>query len=478
MSFYNNKEDKRIDDNSKILDTVILRFVKLLNVLMMTGVFAFGWYKFNANTIAAPYFRRGNWAIVFIFLVLYASFVRVYDAFMVSYYRIAALVYSQTLSFIAADAVMFIVNWLLKKYVPYIPGYLLVIIMQFGVVCVWSKLTHDWYFQTFKPKKTFIVWDMRKGIDDLIDSYGLSKKFNVLGECNVKECLKNLSILDDMDAVFLSGIHSHDRNIIIKYCIDHNITSFIIPRIGDVLMSGAKRMHMFHLTILRLDRYNPPPEYFFTKRLLDIIFAAIALIICSPIMLVTAVLIKKYDKGPVFYRQCRLTKDGKKFNIIKFRSMKVDAEKDGIARLSTGDCDDRVTPIGRKIRALRIDELPQLLNILRGDMSIVGPRPERPEIAKEYEKEMPEFKLRLQAKCGLTGYAQVYGQYNSSPYDKLQMDLMYISNPSIAQDFQICLATLKILFMKDSTAGVDEGQITAYSEIESEPENRNKNQFK
>lgn len=147
--------------------------------------------------------------------------------------------------------------------------------------------------------------------------------------------------------------------------------------------------------------------------------------------------------------------------VHKFRSMKVDAEKDGVARLSTGNKDDRVTPVGRFIRKVRIDELPQLLDILRGDMSIVGPRPERPEIAAQYEKELPEFALRLQAKAGLTGYAQVYGKYNTTPYDKLQMDLMYIAHPSIVEDLRIIFATIKILFIPESTDGVEEGKTTA-----------------
>jgi lipopolysaccharide/colanic/teichoic acid biosynthesis glycosyltransferase len=139
----------------------------------------------------------------------------------------------------------------------------------------------------------------------------------------------------------------------------------------------------------------------------------------------------------------------------------MDAEKDGVARLSTGERDPRITKVGHFIRACRIDELPQLINILRGDMSIVGPRPERPEIAQQYKEFLPEFDLRLQCKCGLTGYAQVYGKYNTTPYDKLLMDLMYISRPSLAEDFKICLATFKILFMKESTEGVAEGQTTA-----------------
>ena len=190
-------------------------------------------------------------------------------------------------------------------------------------------------------------------------------------------------------------------------------------------------------------------------------------------MLVTAILIRR-DGGPVFYRQRRLTKDGKIFSILKFRSMRVDAEKDGVARLSTGENDDRVTSVGRVIRSLRIDEIPQLFNILGGSMSFVGPRPERPEIAKQYEKDLPEFNLRLQAKAGLTGLAQVYGKYNTDPYDKLQMDLMYIANPGIAQDLRLVFATIKILFMKESTEGVAAGQTTALDEKEP-PEKNEKN---
>ena len=177
-------------------------------------------------------------------------------------------------------------------------------------------------------------------------------------------------------------------------------------------------------------------------------------------MIITAIAVKS-DGGPALYKQKRLTQNGKEFYILKFRSMRVDAEKDGVARLSTGDKDDRITKVGRIIRAIRFDELPQIFNILKGDMSIVGPRPERPEISAEYEKDMPEFRLRLQAKAGLTGYAQVYGKYNTSPYDKLLMDLMYIAKPSIIEDLKICLFTVKILFEKESTEGVSEGETTA-----------------
>ena len=229
-------------------------------------------------------------------------------------------------------------------------------------------------------------------------------------------------------------------------------------------MSGAKRMHMFHQPVLCVKRYSPAPEYLLCKRAFDIVFSAIVILITSPLMLGVAIAVKAQDGGPVFYRQKRLTKNGRTFDILKFRSMRTDAEKDGVARLSTGENDDRITPVGRVIRACRLDELPQLFNILGGSMSVVGPRPERPEIARQYESEIPEFNLRLQAKAGLTGYAQVYGKYNSTPYDKLQMDLMYIANLSIVEDLKIIFATIRILFMSESTEGVEAGQTTAMGE--------------
>ena len=171
------------------------------------------------------------------------------------------------------------------------------------------------------------------------------------------------------------------------------------------------------------------PENRFAKRLIDILFSGFALIVLSPIMIIVALLIKLYDGGPALFKQKRLTIDGKVFEVYKFRSMIVDAEKDGVARLASKN-DDRITPIGKFIRAVRLDELPQLLNILKGDMSIVGPRPERPEIAEEYMKDMPEFAYRLKVKAGLTGYAQILGKYNTTPRDKLLLDCLLYTSPS------------------------------------------------
>ena len=204
---------------------------------------------------------------------------------------------------------------------------------------------------------------------------------------------------------------------------------------------------------------EPRPVYGFFKRLFDIVFSFLALVVLLIPMAVIALMIVLDSPGNPIYAQTRLGLKQKPFQIYKFRSMHQDAEEDGLRWAE--DQDDRVTKVGAFLRKTRLDELPQLWNILIGDMSFVGPRPERPEIAAEYERQMPEFALRLQARAGITGYAQVYGKYNTSPYDKLQLDLMYISRPSIIEDLKILFATLMILFQRESTEGVAPGHVSA-----------------
>lgn len=445
----------------------LLRLVKISNVFLMTIPFAMAWMWYYAERTDSPYFAKGNYLVIAIFFALYVTYSHIYDGFLISLCKVSEIIYSQSLAAFIANALMYVITWLLTKHLPAVWPLLLAFAMQILISSIWTLCANSWYFLAFPPIKTIIVYDEREGVDELVKEYGLDGKFAVQKVINIDECIKGcFSALEGMEAVFICGIHSHDRNALLKYCVGEGIESYVIPRIGDVLMSSAKQVHLFHLPILRVHRYSPKIEYLLLKRIFDLLVSGIALVILSPLMLITAVVIKVYDKGPVFYKQCRLTKNGKEFYVLKFRSMKVDAEKDGVARLSTGDKDERITPVGHFIRKTRIDELPQFINILKGDMSIVGPRPERPEIAEQYEKELPEFKLRLQAKAGLTGYAQVYGKYNTTPYDKLQMDLMYIAKPSFLEDLRIIFATIKILFVPESTEGVAEGQTTASGEIQ------------
>ena len=441
---------------SKLKHDVTVRVAKALNPVLLTLPFAVVWFHYYASRLASPYYYWGNWVVVALFFFLYILFCRVYDGFLISINRISEIVYSQALASVISDFLLYVVICLLSKRLVNPLPLLGALAAQVLLAGVWAYCAHQWYFSKFPAKRTAVVYDVREGLERLVEEYGLEKKFNIRAALSVQEALANKEILNTMETVFLSGIHSHDRNILLKYCVDKDINVYVIPRIGDVLMSGARSMHMFHLPILRVGRYHPSPVYLALKRGFDILASGIATVLLSPVFAVTAIAIKRYDGGPIFYKQKRLTKDGRIFEVLKFRSMRVDAEKDGVARLSTGDNDDRITPVGRFIRKVRIDELPQLLNILKGDMTICGPRPERPEIAEQYEQELPEFRLRLQAKAGLTGYAQVYGKYNTTPYDKLMMDLMYIAHPSFLQDLQIMFATVKILFMKESTEGVAE----------------------
>ena len=447
--------------DNRLKHSIWLRVVKFIDVFLMTCIFEVVFNKFYIQEMLIEHSKGRMLAFFVIYFILFTVIGKVYEAFYISMKRISEIIYSQCLTSLVVNGIVFIIIWLMSQRFPNLIPMLFILIAQIVLAYLWGKVSHRWYFKKYTARDSAIVYDCRRGMDKLIEEYGLRKKYNVKVTVEAKECLKDLTVISGAKTVFLSGVHSHDRNKILKYCIANDIEVFVIPRVGDVLMSGARHIHMFHLPMLQVKRYDASPEYLFMKRLMDIIVSLVALIVLSPVMLIVAIAIKAYDHGPVIYSHIRLTKDGKEFPIYKFRSMRTDAEKDGVARLSTGENDSRITPVGAVIRKLRLDELPQLVNILKGDLSLVGPRPERPEIAKQYEVELPEFALRLEAKAGLTGYAQVYGKYNTTPYDKLQMDLMYIAHPSIIEDIKIIMATVKIIFMPESTEGVEEGKTTA-----------------
>lgn len=349
-----------------------LKIVKILDAVLLTIPFALCWLLYYGERIAQPYYSKGNVVIIALFLFVYIALGKVYEGFLVSMNRISEMVYSQALAVLVTDGILYIVIILLSKRMPNLLPGLCAFAVQVVLAMLWSWAAHQWYFSKFPPQTTMVIYDVRQGMEKLIDEYGFDKKFAVRRCMPVEECLEDLSVLDGVKTVFLSGIHSHDRNIILKYCVEADITVYVIPRVGDVIMSGAKVMHMFHLPMLRVGRYHPSPIFLAVKRGFDILVSGIAIVILSPIMAVVAIAIKKTDGGPVFYKQVRLTKDGREFKVMKFRSMRVDAEKDGVARLSTGDKDDRITPVGHFIRKVRLDELPQLFNICKGDSGIIG----------------------------------------------------------------------------------------------------------
>ena len=445
-----------------------LLLVKALLVSVDTAFFAAAWYLFYSKQLfVETFYGKGHLFVIALFVVLYVSLAKLYGGFDLTTSSASELSYGHAVAAVITAFFTYIVLWLLQRTLPNVLPLLAVMAGMILASALWSGPAVRLTNRLLPPKRTVLIYAYSEAMENgqmIINN--MPWRFALVGQLAVDgDPARTLAELKAMnaEAVMICGVSSSVRNDIVKFCIAEKMEAYVRPNIGDYLINGAKTMQMCSLPVMLCQRCNPSVWYLVVKRGMDIALSLAALVILSPLMLVTAAAIKLYDGGPVFYKQIRLTKDRKEFYVYKFRSMRVDAEKDGVARLASQG-DDRITPVGKVIRSLRIDELPQLLCILVGTMTIVGPRPERPEIAEQYEKEMPEFALRLQAKAGLTGYAQVYGKYNTSPYNKLQMDLQYIGSMGLVTDLKIIFATIKVLFVPESTEGVAQGQTTARKE--------------
>ena len=438
-----------------------LNLMKIFLMAVQTILFMILWFGFYQANMLHPYYYWGNWVMGGVFMTLYLIFARLYGGLQINTARAGEIAYSLVIGSVFTYSIIYCVICLLS-YRLVTPLPLLACWVASALFAVlWAMLAVRLNDHLFPPKQVYIVYDNEDAYEATSAIRQLPWKFQVTSSLNINEGLDTIfATIQNSEAVFLCGLRSSTRNTVLKFCIAHNIEAYIRPKIGDILVSSASRVHLANLPFLRCTRNNRSYWYRIAKRVMDVVISGLALVVASPIMLFSAIAIRCCDGGPVFYRQCRLTEDGRTFDILKFRSMRVNAEEDGVARLAA-EHDDRITPVGKVLRKYRLDELPQFINILKGEMSVVGPRPERPEIAAQYEELIPEFRLRLQVKAGLTGYAQVYGKYNTDPYDKLEMDLMYIAKPSILQDIGLLFATVKILFQSESTEGVAEGQDTA-----------------
>ncbi|MCR5150277.1 MAG: exopolysaccharide biosynthesis polyprenyl glycosylphosphotransferase [Clostridiales bacterium] len=435
-------------------ENLIISLSKLTIIAFMVLSIYECFMLFYNPLIEEEYLIKGQVLIAGIYLALYLLSTGIYEAFDIRLNRISDIVYSQILSVLIPDTIMYLIMIFVLRGIPDFLPALATLAVQICFILIWSFFSKKIYIKNITPLKTIVVFDGETDIEQMIIKYNLETRFDVQKKADINECFENPGLLDGFDAVFLCDNNSEKRNKILIHCVENGKNVFVNPNLSDMVMHGAKAKHILYLPIMNAGKYEPDAYYLIAKRLFDFFMSLILLIILSPVLAITAIAVKICDAGPVFYKQTRMTKDGKNFKIIKFRSMRVDAEKNG-AQLSSGENDDRITPVGKFIRKIRLDELPQLINILKGDMSFVGPRPERPEIAEKYYEDLPEFALRLQVKAGLTGYAQVYGKYNTTAYDKLKMDLMYIAHPTIANDASIILATLKILFVPESTEGVE-----------------------
>ena len=455
---------------------MIMFLSSALIVALETAIFAYVWYFHYADEaiIGKTFWKNGNLVVVAQYALMIYLFYRIYGGFKVGYLRVFEVLYSQILSVLCVNTITYLQLCLIGrwKFSTNILPVIYMTVIDLIIVIVWVVFMRLIYAKIYPPRKMLLIYgshspkDLIHKISSREDKYNICEMIHLSsGEGRIKERI------DEYPSVILGDIPAHERNIFLKYCFEKNIRCYSIPKISDILLRNADSIHLFDTTLMLSRNQGLTAEQAFGKRAMDIIFSLLGLVIASPFMIVIAVLIKAYDGGPVFYKQERLTKDGRVFEILKFRSMKVQSEKKG-ARLAMKD-DDRITPVGRVLRQIHFDELPQIFNILKGDMSLVGPRPERPEIARQYLEDIPEFNYRLKVKAGLTGYAQVYGKYNTTPYDKLKLDLTYIETYSFVQDIKLLMLTFKILFQKENTEGVESWQVTAATKEETQKANKN-----
>lgn len=433
-------------------------------MVLLTAGFAFIWYSHYVEELILPYYKRGNWTLIGVYAVLVWLFIKAYGGFKLGYLKKTDMLYSQLISIVSVNFVAYFIISLIGRHFMIVTPMILLTFVDIAVISVWTLLMGKLYFMIYPPRKLMILYGSHQAASLVLKMSQRVDKYMICESVSITEPAEKIrELILKYEGVIICDIPAEERNDYLKFCYNNSARAYIAPKISDIIVRGADDIRLFDTPLLLCRNYGLDFEQRLFKRTFDIVFSLFALIIASPFMLFSAIAIKLYDGGPVLYKQKRLTLDGKEFNVLKFRSMVVDAEKLSGPVLASED-DPRITPIGRFLRKVRLDELPQLLNILGGDMSVVGPRPERPELTEKYKEEMPEFGFRLKVKAGLTGYAQVTGVYDTVPYDKLKMDLMYIENYSFRMDLQIVLMTIKtMLFPPKTNAETGEGLIPSES---------------
>ena len=452
-------------ENNLLKKNIVKQSYKIVSLFIMFLSASALWY-YNIS----PYWENGytgylTLALVGImFCIIYWFFAKMYQALKIGIYRLTELMYFQVLAIVLADvallfeSIMWFHGFQKLKIWSYFLG------MVFQVVAMGGNIfVHNRLFALYDERRKILIVYGNDGYKTLIKKMQSKKyRYEIVG-CYSDET--SLEVLEDnigkAEGIYLYEVDDQLKRKLVLFCDSISKDIYLTQSVEDLLTMGFDVSHTFDTPFIRTKRMPEKWYYAFIKRTIDILFSSMGLIILSPMLLIVAACIKLYDGGPVFYKQIRLTKGHKEFEIYKFRSMIVDAEKNG-ARLAAQN-DNRITPIGKVIRATRVDELPQLINILKGDMTLVGPRPERPEIEDVYLKEIPEFGMRLKVKAGLTGYAQVFGKYNTSPEDKLKLDLLYINQRSLLLDFKLIFYTIKIIFIPEATEGIEENKTTAGS---------------
>ena len=426
----------------------------IIEVTALTAIYYFLWYFAYDVPTMHNFSGNGKWLLMGIYAFLTLILFLYCDSFKFGHLKLTDIVISQWISILIINCVTYFQLCLIANtMLNVVPIFILTgidIVISFVLPYIFTVIYH----QFSVPKKMVMIYGSENAVtleskmNTRNDKYKIIKKISC-DEFSYREIIHEIG---KYDAVVINDVDAKIRNDLLKYCYKNSIRTYLVPKLSDIIYSGGEEITLFDTPLKLVKGRGLSPAQRFVKRTFDLILSGIAAIPTLIITLFVAIAIKAEDRGPVFYRQKRVTKDGKTFDILKFRSMIVDAESDGKPHPAT-DNDDRITKVGKVIRAMRIDELPQIFNILKGDMSIVGPRPERVEHCEKYGAKIPEFEFRNKVKGGLTGFAQIYGKYNTSALDKLRLDLMYIENYSLILDIKLILMTIRIMFKKESTEG-------------------------
>lgn len=434
---------------------LIRKLEGMAEVLILTVLYFYIWKTQYSVMYVRTFYGRGRIVMMGIYFIIMYVIMYLTEGLRFGNLKLFDVVVSQWISVLVTNFITFWQICLILNIMTDPVPMLWLTLLDLGITVALPFIFTWIYHLTYVPRDMVLVYGKRNALNLRFKILERPDKYAVTSIISSSEPFEKIKAqLLSHDAVIINDVPAEIRNDILKFCYEKDIRTYIVPKISDVIIGGASNINLFDTPLLLVRGTGLSIGQKAVKRFLDIVLSALAIGVLSPVFLVTAIAIKAEDGGSVFFRQKRVTRDGRIFTILKFRSMHEDAEKYG-AQL-TVDNDPRITKVGRFIRRCRIDELPQLINIIRGDMSIVGPRPERIENYELYEKEIPEFKYRTKVKAGLTGYAQVYGKYNTTAYDKLRLDLMYIENYSIILDIKLVLMTFRTLFQKESTQGFEE----------------------
>ena len=390
------------------------------------------------------------------FFLVYILMTRVYGGFDVGVRKSRPIIFSLGLSVFAADFVTHLFLCIMNttqahndRFVYEQPLLLLgVFVLQVALIIACAYGGNGIYFHFVNPQRCLVVHADGADVSRVAAKVAAFRRQYRIDRTLSLSSPELKKEIDRHDAVFLCGLSATERLPLIEYCYSLRKDFYYTLEICDLVSLGGTRVMFDDTSMIHSSMHGLTPAQAFIKRSFDLICAAVATVVALPIMLVTAIAIKCEDGGSVFYTQPRATLNERVFSVIKSRSL---TEEAGSVHRSVTKDDDRITRVGRVIRKFRIDELPQLFNVLKGDMSFVGPRPEMVENVAKYTRELPEFSYRLWTKAGLTGLAQIYGRYNTSPREKLMMDMTYIEQYSLLLDIRLLLRTVMVLLTPDES---------------------------